>query len=169
LNVLPIPPPELAISDTVSGANALAPVASCVRARPAPQDTIAARLTSRSDERATHISEATWYTFNGGRTLGQRGSENGVIVRDAEHTGGARITLERASATAPFAITCGIYGALVHTRFFATPQEADQAFEEMKVELARILTLLLDREKTADGSERQAFRQAISAFVERFP
>jgi len=46
-----------------------------------------------------------------------RGSEGGVIVRDEEHALGARITLETGCGIAPYAITCGIYGWMMHTCF----------------------------------------------------
>ena len=42
-------------------------------------------------------------------------SEGGVILRELEHPDGARIALERGGAVSPFAITCGIYGWMVHT------------------------------------------------------
>lgn len=48
-----------------------------------------------------------WYSFDEGRSIGLRGTEEGVIIRDDEHPEGARITLERDGRT-PFAITCGI-------------------------------------------------------------
>lgn len=65
-----------------------------------------------------------WNACSDGKTVGQDGSEEGAIVLDEEHTDGARITLERDSKTAPAAITCGVYGWMVHTRFFADESEA---------------------------------------------
>lgn len=38
------------------------------------------------------------------------------LVRDEEHSAGARITLERDGSIAPFAITCGIYGGFLYHR-----------------------------------------------------
>jgi len=64
-------------------------------------------------------AENSWHQFEDGATLGQKGSESGVILRDEEHPQEARITLERDTRTAPFAITCGIYGCMLHTRFSA--------------------------------------------------
>jgi len=34
-----------------------------------------------------------WVPLDHGATIGQRGSENGIIVRDEEHELGARVTL----------------------------------------------------------------------------
>ena len=63
-----------------------------------------------------------WHPFEDGASIGQAGSEGGVIVRDDEHPWGARITLERDGGFAPFALTCGIYGWMVHTRWFQPPK-----------------------------------------------
>jgi hypothetical protein len=40
----------------------------------------------------------SWQPFDNGATVGQRGSEDGVTLRDEEHDLGARITLERDAA-----------------------------------------------------------------------
>jgi len=105
----------------------------------------------------------SWNAFDNGKTIGQRGSESGRIIRDEEHTDGARITLERDGQTAPFAITCGIYGWMVHTRFFGAESEAQSAFESMRPELTRILSTI---PLTADP---EVVSKSISDFVERFP
>jgi hypothetical protein len=80
-----------------------------------------------------------WLTFDNGHTIGTPGSESGIITRDEEHAAGARITLECDAPSAPFAITCGIYGCMVHTRFFGHEAEATRAFEDMKQALDRIM------------------------------
>jgi hypothetical protein len=71
------------------------------------------------------MAENSWHQFEDGATLGQKGSESGVILRDEEHPQEARITLERDTRTAPFAITCGIYGCMLHTRFFSQESEEE--------------------------------------------
>ncbi len=110
-----------------------------------------------------------WQPFNEGKTIGAVGSENGTIVLDDEHSLGARITLERETRTAPFAITCGIYELLVHTRFFSHKEDAAAQFEAMKIALAEIIEsipLVSDPEKDA---KRHAVYDSISAFLERYP
>lgn len=110
-----------------------------------------------------------WHPFDNGQSIGQLGSENGRIVRDEEHGDGARITLERDGQIAAFAITCGIYGWMAHTRFFGTESEAQGEFERMKRDLAKIvdtIPLVTDHEVEAKS---RGVSQAISAFVERFP
>jgi hypothetical protein len=62
-------------------------------------------------------SEAAWQAFKSGTTLGQRGSEEGIILKDEEHRHGARITLERDGGAAPFSVTCGVHSLFVHTAF----------------------------------------------------
>jgi hypothetical protein len=62
------------------------------------------------------VADFSWHSFENGGTLGQAGSEEGTILRDEEHPLGARISLERDCRVAPFAITCGIYGWMLHTR-----------------------------------------------------
>ena len=82
-----------------------------------------------------------WCPFQGGETIGKRGSENGIVLEDEEYTAGVRITLEGSSDIAPFAITCGCYGLFFHTRFLSTEEEARKEFAEMKVELGRLVDL----------------------------
>lgn len=110
-----------------------------------------------------------WHTFENGNSIGQHGSESGTIVRDEEHKNGARITLERDCHTAPFAITCGIYGWMVHTRFFGFESEAQFAFEDMKEALARILDAILLMTDPALETNSQAVAELIAEFIERFP
>jgi hypothetical protein len=117
-----------------------------------------------------------WHAYQLGKTLGTRGSENGLIAQDEEHAAGARITLETGitfggvpnSKAIPFAITCGLYGWFVHTRYFLTADEAQAAFDRMKEELERIIEICED---DTPGREQQkpAVFEAISDFVERFP
>ncbi len=109
----------------------------------------------------------SWRQFDQGHSLGQRGSEKGTIVRDEEHADGARVTLERDSITAPFAITCGVYGWLVHTIFLPDETTAQATFEKVKAELENILALI-PVENEASKEKYQNLASAISDFVHRF-
>lgn len=100
----------------------------------------------------------TWASFENGTTIGQRGSENGVIVLDEEADQGARITLERATVNAPFAITCGIYGSMVHTAFASDEAQAIAAFAVMR---DRIDEMLL-------APSESEYARLLHAFVEEF-
>jgi hypothetical protein len=112
---------------------------------------------------------ASWYPFDGGRSVGTAGSEAGTVMLDDEHELGARLTLERDGAAAPFAITCGIYGWMMHTRFFATEADARLAYDAMKQALGEImLTIPLDGDPDRDARMQDVTR-SIGDFVERFP
>lgn len=110
-----------------------------------------------------------WRPLDSGSTIGRAGSEGGSTVRDEEHTAGARITLEREAGIAPFAITCGVYGWMVHTRFFESEDEASAEYERMKTAIAGILSTL---EAAVSQDDREAMKQVyeqISALVRVFP
>ncbi len=106
-----------------------------------------------------------WQPFEEGRTLGRTGPEGGTIILDDEHPGGARLTLERGCLRAPFAITCGVYGWLVHTRFVADEETAQHASADMKAALAAIVALVPDEDAPGDPDQLEA---AAAAFAERF-
>ena len=101
-----------------------------------------------------------WTSFDGGASIGQMGSESGVIIRDSEHPLGARITLERAGTVAPYSITCGIYGCMAHTRFFSTEIDASQEFDLMAAALESILKSPTTEIDLVDS---------VGGFVEQFP
>jgi hypothetical protein len=97
-----------------------------------------------------------------------RGSEGGLIVRDEEHALGARVTLEKECEAAPFAITCGIYGWMMHTCFLSEEGEAGEQHEDMK----RAIGELLERvEGLANDVEAQRalLMEGCAKLVERFP
>lgn len=110
-----------------------------------------------------------WTIFNDGASIGQHGSENGVILRDDEHSFGARITLERGGHTAPFSITCSIYGWMFHTCFFGTQSEAEVVYEKMKDGLAMILNIIpLETDPNAD-EKTELVSDEIVTFLEQYP
>jgi hypothetical protein len=113
------------------------------------------------------VADFSWQTFENGNTLGQKGSEEGTIVRDEEHPLGARITLERAARVVPFAITCGIYGWMMHTRFFGSEDKAEAQYGLMKDALSALLEAA---EQTAaiDGGQ-QVLMEGVSKFVDTYP
>ncbi len=107
----------------------------------------------------------SWNAFDNGKSIGQHGSEGGIIIRDEEHRDGARITLERDGHNAPLAITWGIYGWMCHTRFFGTEPEAQREFETMRAELSKIVSTI----PIATDPESRAVSDSLSEFVRRFP
>lgn len=89
------------------------------------------------------------------------------MVRDEEHSLGARISLERDCGVAPFAITCGIYGWMLHTRFLGSEDEAETQYEAMKSALAALLEAA-DETAEIDGG-RKVLMEGVSRFVEQYP
>jgi hypothetical protein len=111
------------------------------------------------------MADSVWYPFDNGTTLGQKGSEDGVIVRDEEHPQEARITLERDTPHVPFAITCGIYGCMMHTRYFSQESEASSQYEQMK----NALSVLLSTEYEGGPEGSRSFLDGVAVFVEMYP
>ena len=111
-----------------------------------------------------------WQPYQRGGSIGETGSESGKITRDEEHTEGARITLERLKGrAAPFAITCGIYGWMVHTLYAGDEEEAALVFDRMKEDLARIATAIPARDDPNAEERVAAITAQICDFVDRFP
>lgn len=104
------------------------------------------------------IGSGVWGPAEGGATVGGPGPDGGVVVRDEEYDGGARITLARGD-TGGGSVTCGVYGLMVHTRFFSREEDAAAAVEAMKPDLAELADLA-----SSEGAAEEAGR-----FVERFP
>ena len=73
--------------------------------------------------------------------LGERGSENGIVLLDEEYKESCRITLEKCPRW--YAITCGVYGAMFHT-VFCNEDDYNEIYKAMKEELAAFI----DRETT---------------------
>jgi hypothetical protein len=113
------------------------------------------------------VTGSLWRPFEDGATLGLPGSEEGLVVRDEEHPLGARITLERTTTVAPFAITCGIYGWMMHTRFFSSEPEAESQYDLMKNSLSALLEAA-ERTAEIDGGH-QVLIEGIEKFVGEYP
>ncbi|XXF81290.1 hypothetical protein P2318_16485 [Myxococcaceae bacterium GXIMD 01537] len=109
---------------------------------------------------------STWEPAHGGSTLGMAGSEGGVIARDEDLSGAARLTLEEDASRGFYALTCGVEGWMVHTRYFSDAAEAHSAFEAMKPALAELLSRL-PTERGPAGL--RAGGALLSAFISRFP
>ena len=108
-----------------------------------------------------------WTALDDGKSLGKSGSEGGIIRRDEEHDLGARITLEEGGSTAPWSITCGVYGWMVHTRFFGSEEQGNREFEQMKVGLEEVLRIIPLKDD-ATPEKMSAVCPAIEDFVRRF-
>jgi hypothetical protein len=109
-----------------------------------------------------------WVPFDDGESLGEDGSEGGLILRDDEYQGDARITLERTGQTA-FAITCGVYGWMVHTRFFSALADAQREYAAMQPRLAAIADALPFTTDPELDAKMDGVVAAIGRFVDEFP
>ena len=107
-----------------------------------------------------------WNDFESGASLGTRGSEGGRIIHDQEKTGWARITLEESCRKIPFAITCGLYGWMVHTRYVSDLPKANAEFEAMRHELEQIVTQI---QNTPSSDLAKKVAQLCEEFVSRYP
>lgn len=63
------------------------------------------------------------------------GSESGIILLDEEYKESCRITLEKCLQC--YAITCGIYGAMIHTIFCG--DNFQNVYDEVKRELQEFI------------------------------
>lgn len=107
-----------------------------------------------------------WNPYESGTTINTEGSEGGIVVLDDEHSDGARVTLERdCPSGVPFAITCGVYGLMVHTRFLGNEVEARTQYDQMKTDLASFVEQLPDCQ---DGVP-EGVSEVLSDFVEKYP
>ena len=79
-----------------------------------------------------------WTIYGIGHTIGKKGPEYGEILFDEQSQGKARITLERCKNF--FAVTCGIYGLMLHTAY-CEEIEAMEKYREMKLDISRFLYL----------------------------
>lgn len=90
-----------------------------------------------------------WNKIQNGATIGQIGSESGVIIEE-EYSESCRITLERCEKY--YAITCGIYGAMVHT-VFCDAESCRKTYANMKRDLQAFIDADTTTEEEVDFYE----------------
>lgn len=98
----------------------------------------------------------SWTEFDNGNTYNAHGTEGGYILKDEELDGSARITLEELSK-GKYAVTCGIYGTMVHTAWF-DEENALLKYKQMKSDIENILSTENDDD----------FYELIEEFVDRY-
>lgn len=72
----------------------------------------------------------------------KKGPENGWVIEDEEIPSVCRITLEEDCDAAPYAITCGVYGLMVHTTWDDDYGDAMEKYEAMKKDLRQCAEML---------------------------
>lgn len=87
------------------------------------------------------LIDLDWSDFEGGKTIGTKGSESGTIITDIENSNGARVTLEKDCGNIPFAITIGIYGLMFHTHFESNLKIAEEYIMDTKFRINKIFDL----------------------------
>ncbi|GHO94959.1 hypothetical protein KSF_050070 [Reticulibacter mediterranei] len=115
----------------------------------------------------TEMIEQDWYPVEEGRTVGTTGSERGVILQDEEYVRGGRITLEQCRYP-PFAITCGVYGWMVHTTFASSLGEAKETYVAMKKRLEEICRLVPSLDDVNVEEKCDHVVNVLEAFVRDF-
>lgn len=74
------------------------------------------------------------------------GREGGIIIADEEYKESCRITLERCEMYD--AITCGVYGSMMHTAFCESSHSLE-VFDNMKKDLQEFI----DKDTTAEEED----------------
>lgn len=93
-----------------------------------------------------------------------------MIILDEEYCRGARITLERdcegyGKPPIPYAITCGVYGWMMHTCFLDDETQARQQLDDMKTDLATLVDMIpISAHEISDEILRAGHQ-----FVDRYP
>ena len=82
------------------------------------------------------------------------------VLKDEELGGSCCITLEKCRMY--YAVTCGVYGLMVHTAFFGQP-EYEQKYAEMKRELASFVA----RMDSMTEDERSDFMDSFVISIEK--
>ncbi len=114
----------------------------------------------------------TWSDFEDGKTIGAKGSEEGIIILDLEYDGGARITLEENARpdekgeSIPFAITFGIYGLMFHTHYESIFELVNERISQTKLKIEAIFELYEIDEAKRDTTWYQAHNKIMDALVE---
>ena len=104
-----------------------------------------------------------WGIFESSKTIGTKGTENGIIIEDIEHVQGARITIERDGDIAPFAVTLGVYGLMFHTHFVGDEQSAKTYLEKKKAQISETLEhLQIDQD-----DQTEEWKEKLDQLVER--
>ena len=112
-------------------------------------------------------NKADWSGYDDGYSVGMVGASGGAIVRDEKHKSGARVTLEAETSFAAFAVTCGIYGWMFHTRYLTQENAAFAAYKEMREELEKVLESM-PSDEGASEENREEFAEELEMFVEKF-
>lgn len=99
-------------------------------------------------------------------TVGETGSENGKIIYDVENVNGARITIEKETDNAAFAVSLGVYGIMFHTDFFSTETDAKDFVFESKKKIENLFRHLEVSENQQDEDWRKVYNELVEKIAE---
>lgn len=108
-----------------------------------------------------------WRQFAEGKSVGQKGSENGTIVYDIEHIGGARVTLEQKTEIALYATTLGVYGLMFHTRFDSNKIDAKNFITQTIQKIDTLLEMLDIPKEKRDKAWKEKFNNLTQDLTEQ--
>lgn len=114
-----------------------------------------------------NIIKNNWQPFNNGKSIGETGTENGVIIYDIENINGARVTLENKTDIAPFATTLGIYGVMFHTRYDKDESSAKTFIDQTIEKINKIFILLDTPEVEQDTNWKEKYNNLIEDLAEQ--
>ena len=105
-----------------------------------------------------------WTNIEG--TIGQTGSESGKIIYDVEIVDGARITIEMETEIAPFAVTLGVYGIMLHTHFASTESESRDFVSESMKKIENLFRHLEVQENQQGEDWRKVYNDLVEKIAE---
>lgn len=108
-----------------------------------------------------------WYLFSNGETFDQIGSEAGKIIEDIENLNGARITIEKETDIAPYAVTIGVYGLLFHTHYTGTEELAKQFAAETKNRIDKLFEHLSISKENQNDIWEKVYNKLIDSICEQ--
>ncbi|MCH2231400.1 MAG: hypothetical protein MK105_13770 [Crocinitomicaceae bacterium] len=120
-------------------------------------------------EEPNKIQIIGWSEYDEKESIGTTGTENGKIIKDIEHSDGARITLEKDCGNIPFAITIGIYGLIFHTVYLSYFYEADDLIQQLKSIIEEIFNLYNCPEEQRDEEWHNKHDEFVNQIVEAGP
>ena len=108
--------------------------------------------------------QITWAIIE--ETVGETGSENVKIIYDVENVNGARITIEKETDIAPFAVSLGVYEIMFHTDFFSTETDAKDFVFKSKKKIENFFRHLEVSENQQDEDWRKVYNELVETIAE---
>ncbi|MBN8667247.1 MAG: hypothetical protein J0M30_07040 [Chitinophagales bacterium] len=115
----------------------------------------------------TTTNNQRWTNFDKGSSIGTTGSEGGKITEDFECIDGARVTIEKDGAIAPYSVTLGIYGLMFHTHFASAEIEAKQFMDFAVKKIDEIFALYETAEIERDTTWNAKHDRLLSELAEQ--